>query len=111
MHLACGLVHPSRHEGFSIVLLEAGLAGCPIVATRVGGISELIENEKSGLLVESENEEELAAAIVKVLANRELAEEMARNLAMRVRGEFTARVMAAKYVVLFRQVSVPEAKQ
>jgi glycosyltransferase involved in cell wall biosynthesis len=60
------LVHPSRSEGLPCVLVEALLSGCPVIATDVGGISELVSAE-TGALVEPDNAEALAQAIARGL--------------------------------------------
>ncbi len=62
-------VLPSRAEGFSNALLEYMAAGRPIVATAVGGNSELIEHERNGILVPKPDARELAEAILGVLRN------------------------------------------
>jgi len=97
-------VHPSRYESLGIVLLEAGVAGCPVVAMRVGGIPEVIEDEISGLLVDPENEVDLSKAVLRVLTDTKFATAMARNLAKRVHSEFSAGAMAERYISLFRKV-------
>lgn len=67
----------SRSEGLGNVLLEAMQFGAPIVATRVGGVPELIHDGETGLLVESESPESLAAGIEKMLADRDMARAFA----------------------------------
>jgi glycosyltransferase involved in cell wall biosynthesis len=81
-HMAnCDLfVLPSRAEGFPLVLIEAGAAGLPVVATNIGGIDELITDNANGLLVEPDNPRALADAIAKVLENDELAASLASRL-------------------------------
>ena len=61
------LVHPSRWEGFGLVLLEAMLASVPVVATRVSSIPEIVADGETGLLVPAEDPRALAAALVRVL--------------------------------------------
>jgi glycosyltransferase involved in cell wall biosynthesis len=68
------LVLPSRSEGLGRVLIEAFLRGRPAVATRVGGIVDVVEDGVSGLLVDSD--EELSDALVRLLADRGLAERL-----------------------------------
>jgi glycogen synthase len=71
------LVLPSHGEGYGRVIVEAFLRGRPVVATRVGGIPELVEHDVSGLLVEPGDTQALARAIMEVLCNDEIAERLA----------------------------------
>ena len=64
------LVLPSREEPFGTVLAEAMAVGTPVVATRVGGLAEVVDDGVTGLLVEPGRPEELAAAVVEVLQRR-----------------------------------------
>ncbi|HAS85113.1 MAG TPA: hypothetical protein DCS23_03550, partial [Candidatus Yonathbacteria bacterium] len=64
---------PSITEGLALVLLEAGLAGLPVVASSVGGIPEVIEEEKTGLLVPARDSEVITQAIQKLIAYYPLA--------------------------------------
>lgn len=73
------LVLPSREEGFGLVLLEAMNVGVPVIASRVGGIPEIVRHGYNGILVEKENPEELADAILKVLNDGELRNSLVRN--------------------------------
>jgi len=72
-------VLPSLVESFGIVILEAMSFGLPIVATNVGAIPELIQNEVHGLLVSPANPKELAKAINKLLNSPNLRENYGRN--------------------------------
>ncbi|MBI3291042.1 glycosyltransferase family 4 protein [Candidatus Falkowbacteria bacterium] len=69
---------PSVKEGFPYAILEAMAAGLPIVTTNVGGIAEMI-NDKNGILVEPKSAEALAEAIIKLMENKNLAEELSRQ--------------------------------
>lgn len=63
----------SIHEGFPRVLMEAALAGKPIITTAVSGSTDLIESNKDGLIVAIKNPQQLARAILKLLNNRSKA--------------------------------------
>ena len=68
---------PSHTEGSPLALLEAMAAGLPIVASAVGGIPEMLTNERTGLLVPRRNPEALAAAVARLLTNRDEAARFA----------------------------------
>jgi glycosyltransferase involved in cell wall biosynthesis len=82
-------VLPSRWEGFGLVLLEAMSVGTPIVATKVGGIPEIIEDGKDGILVEPENPEELAKAILRLLSDVNLRSLISLNAYKKVKEEYS----------------------
>lgn len=71
-------VLPSYSEGLSNTLLESMAAGVPIVATQVGGNSELVKDGLNGILVPPRNSVELARGISRILEDRELAESFRR---------------------------------
>jgi len=72
-------VLPSILEGFGIVLLEAMAAGVPIVATNVNGISEVVVNMQSGLLVPPKNPKAIADAVQKLIENPHLSRSLAKS--------------------------------
>ena len=69
----------SRSEGLPRVILEAFLRGRPVVSRAVGGVRDLVEPERNGLLVEERNSADFAGALVRLLADRELAERLAQG--------------------------------
>lgn len=77
------LVAPSRQEPFGTVLAEAMAAGTPVVATRVGGLAEVVADGVTGRLVAPGRPAELAAAVLQVLADRERMGAAARAHAQR----------------------------
>lgn len=70
---------PSRFENFPNTVLEAMAQGCPIVASRVGGIPEIIEHERNGMLCAVEDVDDLAAKILTLLKNRSFAADLGRK--------------------------------
>ncbi|NLX59260.1 MAG: glycosyltransferase [Phycisphaerae bacterium] len=101
MKAAAVVVLPSRWEGLALTLLEAMAAGRPVVATRVEGQADAIDHERTGLLVEPESPEALAAALRRVLEDRAAADAMGREAAAHVAAHFTAAGMAARYAAVY----------
>ena len=87
----------SYTEGFPIALLEAMCLGKPIIASRVGGIPEMIRDGIDGILINPNDSEGLAAAMNK-LADPELREKMGQAGYERVRAEFDIKVTASKFL-------------
>ena len=87
----------SRSEGMPQVVLEAAVVGVPIVASRVGGIPEVIEGGRTGLLIEPGDEAGLATALCEVCANPERAQEMSAAAQVRVISKYDITRMAAEY--------------
>jgi glycosyltransferase involved in cell wall biosynthesis len=83
---------PSLEEAFGIAALEAMAAGLPVVASRVGGLTELVEHGISGWLVKPADPDAIAAGIIPLLLDSEGREAMG-EAAMKKAGEFTARRM------------------
>jgi glycosyltransferase involved in cell wall biosynthesis len=88
------LVAPSHQEPFGTVVAEAMAAGTPVVATRVGGLPEVVEDGVSGRLVEPGDSPALAAAVLDVLARREQMGAAARAGAQRFDADRYARRVA-----------------
>jgi glycosyltransferase involved in cell wall biosynthesis len=85
MHHADVFVLPSLSESFGIVNLEAMACGLPIVATRVGGIPDIIEDGANGYLVDTKNQEQIAEVLLKLLQDEQLRKDMSDNNRERVR--------------------------
>lgn len=69
---------PSRNESFGIVLLEAMIAGLPMIATRVGGIPDVVEDGVTGILTEPGDSEALASAVVDLADNERKRQSLGR---------------------------------
>lgn len=79
---------PSIKEGLPYVLLEAGLAGLPVIATNVGGISEIIKNMETGIVIRSKNSKEIYLAILYMMNNIEKSDYFRSNLQKKVKEKF-----------------------
>ncbi|MBI4049968.1 MAG: glycosyltransferase family 4 protein [Candidatus Doudnabacteria bacterium] len=93
----------SVKEGLPYTILEAAAAGLPIVSTRVGGIPEILEDGKSGLLVLAKNPGALAGAVKKLLDNPELAKTLGANARERVKN-FSLEKMLNKTEAVYREI-------
>jgi glycosyltransferase involved in cell wall biosynthesis len=104
-YASCDLfVLPSRFEPFGIVLLEAMASGKPIVASRTGGIPEVVEDGRSAMLVPPGDPEALAAAMRAVGEDPERRERMGRAGKERVL-RFAWPTLAPKFLQLFEEVA------
>ena len=95
------VVHPSLTEGLSNVILEAMAASVPVVATRVGGNPELVEDGRTGFLVPVENAGEIAEAICRLLDEPEMAHAFGQRARRRVADEFAIDRMLGKTETLY----------
>jgi glycosyltransferase involved in cell wall biosynthesis len=96
-------VLPSRAENLPMAILEAMAAAVPVVATRVGGIPELVEDDVTGLLVEPDDARALAGAIGRIGGSQEVASRLATAGVRRIEEHFEAHVLAGKLVDLYER--------
>ena len=94
------------NEGFGLVLLEAGAFGAPVVATRVGGIPEIISGPEYGVLVAPDDVDALRRAIESLLENPEMAREIGSNLRGRVRNVFSWEEAYRNYRNVLQRIGV-----
>jgi glycosyltransferase involved in cell wall biosynthesis len=100
------LLHPSRADAFPTVLLEALAAGVPIVATAVGGIPEIVEGGRTGLLVEPPfDHRAFVPLLARLLADPDLRRAIARRGRERFDQEFTADRWAARLRAVYEDVT------
>ncbi len=96
-------VFPSIHEGLGSILLDVMRFGKPIIASAVGGILDLIENDKNGYLIQPKDSQMLKNKIVKLLDNRQELEEFSVENKIRAL-EFSPNKMAEKYSIIYHGV-------
>jgi glycosyltransferase involved in cell wall biosynthesis len=94
-----------RREGIPVVLMEAMACGLPVVASRLSGIPELVEDGVSGLLVEPGDVEGLAAAITRLAGDRALRERLGRAARARVVESFNIEKSVCRLEDLFAEAA------
>lgn len=92
----------SLKEGLPYVLLEAGLAETSVLASRVGGIPDIVEHEVSGILVPPEDTDAVANTLVNLMSDRGKARIMAKNLRKNILANFSFEKMVADMQVLYK---------
>ncbi len=97
-------VMPSLQEGLGTSVLDAMAAGVPVVATRAGGIPEVVEDFKTGLLAKPGDAHSLAAALERILRDRDLTDRLARSAREKVAARFTVGRMVVKTAQLYRKL-------
>ena len=93
----------SRYENAPRVLIEAMSLGCPIVAARVGGIPEIMQDQVDGLLHRPEDPDDLAARIIALLNNPDQAIELGRQAGATCERRFDPDVIASHSVEFYRE--------
>jgi glycosyltransferase involved in cell wall biosynthesis len=103
------LIIPSLHEGLPYTLLEAMCAGLPVIASRVGGMTEVIESSGGGLLVPPSDDAALARAVERLAGDPDLCARLGARAREEVRRRFLTRHMLKSYLDLYADVTVVNA--
>jgi len=101
LHLCDVVVMPSHVEPFGLVALEAAAAGCPVVASDVGGLREIICDEETGLLVPARDSKALAAAVAALLADSARRTRLGAAARARVAARFSLAAEAEALMALY----------
>lgn len=96
-------VVPSRSEGMPLAILEAYAVGKPVVATNVGGVPEVVEHGRTGLLVEPEDPVALAAGMIELIRDGARAVRMGEAGARRLASDFTVEAQTERYLETFER--------
>lgn len=95
------IAHPASAEGLGVILLQAGACQRPIVATRAGGIPEIVIDGQTGLLVEPEDTNALATRLMELLADEQKCAQLGERIQAHVRTNFSVERMCADYERLY----------
>ncbi len=87
-----------------ISLIESMALAKPVISTRLGSIPEIIENNKSGLLVNSGKPKELAASIISLLDDRKLRKRLGEGALKTVKEKYDPKTIAKKYVEIYKNI-------
>jgi len=104
MTSADALVVPSVYEPFGIVALEGMATGVPVVASKVGGLSEVIEHDRTGIFVYPKNPESIAWGIDRVLSDPDHAKWLIENAKEKLHKAYSWEAVAMKTVDVYRKV-------
>ncbi len=96
-------VQPSLNEGMGRIIVAAMGMGLPVVATRVGGVPEIVADGETGILVPSKDSLSLAEAIIYLLTNKEKAKKMAKAGGERIGFEFSAEFMVKRISKVYQE--------
>lgn len=101
---ADAFIMPSKREGLPIAILEAMSSGLPVIATSVGGIPEVVDNEVNGLIVPPENPAVLAAAIYRIYNDKILARTLGKNARKTIEEKFSLDRVAENYSKVYQDL-------
>ena len=94
---------PSLKEGLGVAALEAMAAGLPVIASDVGGLREVVEDGRSGIVVRPANAGAIASAIGRLAESAELRSQMGAAARARVVENYSIETMAARTLALYRE--------
>lgn len=95
----------SFQEGFGLALSEAMLCGTAVVGVRSGGITDIIKNNETGLLVELDNSQQLADALLKLLDNEQLRSKLAETGHKYASETYASGPLTEKYALIIKQAA------
>jgi glycosyltransferase involved in cell wall biosynthesis len=98
------LVLPTREDNCPMVVLEAMAAGVPVLASKIGGVPDLVTHEKTGLFCDPARPESFREGVEKLLVDREFAQRLAATAKTEALRRFHPQVVARQHLEIYRQV-------
>jgi lipopolysaccharide heptosyltransferase II len=101
-HLDLVVLATTTHEAFGRVIIEAMASGVPVVATKVGGVVDIIQDGKNGLLVPPADPKSMADAVMRIFKDPQLARELAENAYAQVKEKYNLELMVKNTLDVYR---------
>ncbi len=98
------LALPSLEDNCPMVVLEAMAANMPVVAAKVGGVPDLVEDKETGIFCDPLNPESMRAAVENILAHPQASQEMAARAKTRARERYHPVVIARRHLEIYREL-------
>lgn len=105
LHITDIFVFPSGKEGLPNALLEAMACSLPVIASRIGGVTDIVKDRENGLLVAPGDQQELGKAILELLDDELLRRNLAANAAETIRSGYGIESIAPRYLDLYRKAA------
>lgn len=96
--------YKGQTESLGVVAIEAMAMGTPVVASKVGGLTDVVADGETGFLVEQKNPKALALSIERILMNEKLALGMSQKAKERFEGMFSSQSIAEKFIQIYREL-------
>ncbi|MCK4319955.1 glycosyltransferase [Candidatus Micrarchaeota archaeon] len=97
-------IRPSRDEGFGIVFIESMACSVPTIGTKVGGITDIIKDGETGLLIPAENTKVISEAIIKILSDSSFSKKLSENGRKEVERRFSWNSIAKEINTLYKNL-------
>ncbi len=98
------LALPTLEDNCPMVVLEAMAAGLPVLASKVGGVPDLIQPEKTGLFCDPQRPESIREGVARLLEDRELSHRLAVDAKAAAQTRFHPRIIASRHLEIYREV-------
>jgi len=104
-------IAPSRYESFGLIYPEAMRWGIPVIGCNVGGVSEIIQNEKSGMLIPPESPDAIVQALHRLLRDESLRQQLGTAGRKRVESDFSSMKMTERVVAKFEKLLASKGRR
>ena len=91
-------------EGLGVVFLEAMASGTTVVASDVGGVGDIIEDQINGLMVQQKNPSDIAQKVLSLAGDPRLKEKLSTSGLQKVKDHFTWETVAKEFLITYREI-------